>query len=562
MYSASVLRFALLFLVPASILSTLYLYFYPIFHLCAFPSPKENTFSEYLNTVRQHTHFPYLASDTHHIAPFRLLSFGDPQIEGDSSIPHLETTNLPNLKKFWKHVQPINNTISLQNLRYCLHDLIDFYLDDIPKSLGVWRKRLDHLGNDFYLGHIYRAMNWWTSPTHVTVLGDLIGSQWVNDNEFENRGWRYWNRVFRGGIKVEKELMYFDSKEFRDIQRLGRNEVSWARRIINIAGNHDIGYAGDISYARTERFARIFGVPSYELRFQYPVGERNGLVASEKPSVPELRIVVLNDLNLDIPAGSKELQEETYKFLNTIIKTSYDVDRLAHFTLVLTHVPLFKKDGICTDGPFFKYYEGKFENGVKEQNLLSSDASKILLEGIFGKSGNSNAPGKGFGRGGIILNGHDHEGCDVFHYINQSVVDGPKWEATTWQSALSSGIQNQPGIPNLREITVRSMMGAYDGNVGLLSLWFDEESWAWKYEYTNCRLGKQHIWWVVHVLDLITCVILVCYGGSILAEKCSRPQLVLTTKLDHDFQASEKHSHVNTCKHVRKIELNRYNSTE
>jgi hypothetical protein len=55
--------------------------------------------------------------------------------------------------------------------------------------------------------------------------------------------------------------------------------------------------------------------------------------------------------------------------------------------------------------------------------MLSDHASKIVLEGLFGMSANKDAQGKGQGRRGIIINGHDHAGCDVIHYIRQPGVD-------------------------------------------------------------------------------------------------------------------------------------------
>jgi hypothetical protein len=534
MFFVSVLRNALFVLVPISFLLSSYLYLYPVFHICAFPAPEDNTRSAYFNTLRQHTFSSHNASK---IAPFRLLTFGDPQLEGDSSIPDAEAATFPNFSKFWKDALLLNGTKHnpLQRLRHSLHDLIDFYLDDIPKALEVYRKRLDHIGNDYYLGHIYRTLHWWTDPTHVTVLGDLVGSQWIDDAEFEHRGWRYWNRVFRGGIRVSEELASQPAEDFQDTIMLGEDAAAWKKRIINVAGNHDIGYAGDLSQERMVRFTRVFGKANYELRFQLPVNSTTVGNASEEvaaegqddKSVPELRIVVLNDMNLDTPASSKELQDETYNFLNEIITTSHDVARHAHFTLVLTHIPMYKKDGICVDGPFFDFFDGEFNNGVKEQNHLSMDSSKGFFEGIFGMSGDAWTPGLGFGRNGLILNGHDHEGCDVYHYINQSSPPEREWRATRWADAEASRLCEEPGIPGLREITIRSMMGDFGGNAGLLSLWFDEETWDWKFDFVNCKLGTQHIWWVVHILDVITLGVGIAYGGFILT------QMILDSQKGH-----------------------------
>ncbi|TQS34714.1 hypothetical protein Golomagni_04891 [Golovinomyces magnicellulatus] len=478
-------RLALRFLVLVSILSSTYLYFYPVFHQCAFPSSEANSGSEYLNTLRYHLPYSVSPYDHDRIAPFRLLIFGDPQLEGDSSIGDIQATSFPNLKSFFTHLQQNKSLFPLKALRLCLHDLIDFYLDDIPKSLKVWHKRLDHIGNDYFLGHIYRTLHWWTSPTHVTVLGDLIGSQWVDDEEFENRGRRFWNRVFKGGMKIAEDLVSSNGEPKKMV--LGEDGENWARRIINIVGNHDIGYAGDMSSARLERFTKVFGKYNYELRFEAPVKQGSSHAVNTTSQVPELRIVILNNLNLDVPTG------------------------------------------ICNDGPLFRYYDGEYQNGVKEQYLLSEDASKNILEGIFGKSGKTDVAGEGFGRNGAILNGHDHEGCDVLHYINQSMSHEPQWNATRWDSPLSRSIRQGSRLPTLREITVRSMMGAYDGNAGLMSLWFDEATWDWKFEFNNCRFGKQHIWWVIHVLDLITFCTLVWYGIHNITKRFPRSSLRLAS---------------------------------
>jgi hypothetical protein len=226
----SVLRHALFVLIPLSVTLSTYLYLYPVFHLCAFPAPEHDASAAYFNTLRQHTFLPH---DSTKIAPFRLLALGDPQLEGDSSIADAEAATFPNLAKFWKDAFLLNGTTHspLQRLRHSLHDLIDFYLDDIPKSLHVYRKQLDHFGNDYYLGHIYRNLHWWTVPTHVTALGDLVGSQWIDDEEFESRGWRFWNRVFRHGRRVPDDVASQPAEDFQSTRRLGDDAELWRTRI-------------------------------------------------------------------------------------------------------------------------------------------------------------------------------------------------------------------------------------------------------------------------------------------------------------------------------------------
>ncbi|KAJ8066132.1 hypothetical protein OCU04_005223 [Sclerotinia nivalis] len=522
MFLISVLRYAFFLLVPLSLIFTSYLYLYPAFHGCAFPSPEYDASEAYVNTLRKHA-LPNLY-DAKKVAPFRLLALGDPQLEGESSIRDIDSVNLPNLKKFFKDSGMSSGTkhTLLQRVRHSLHDIIDFWLDDLPKAFEVYRKRFDHIGNDYYLGHIYHATHWWLDPTHVAVLGDLVGSQWIDDDEFEERGRRYWNRVFKHGERIPDEVMSQPAFEFQDTIILGDDAAAWKRRIINVAGNHDVGYAGDISRDRVARFERVFGKANYELRFQLPYNDTGSISTTvgnvDVRDIPEIRIVILNDMNLDTPVSDKDLQDESYRFLNDLISTSHAVERSALFTMVLTHIPLYKDEGICVDGPFFDFFEGEFENGVKEQNHLSRDASRGILEGIFGMSGSAEVAGQGMGRRGVVVTGHDHEGCDIYHHINQSSPEEEReWKCNRYTEAKR--VADQSGIPGLREITVRSMMGDFAGNAGLLSLWFDRESWEWQFEFVNCGLGTQHIWWFVHILDFITLIVGIVYGARSAALK-------------------------------------------
>ncbi|ROV99848.1 hypothetical protein VSDG_02999 [Cytospora chrysosperma] len=554
---ALVLRNGLRLLVPLSLVLTVYLYLYPVFLTCAFPLPPPPASSNSSNgigaalfeTAKLHLPFSNLknlkasppATDSNsdsasplRLAPFRLLALGDPQLEGDTSIPNAYAdSSFPHLNGFFSHLTSRSDDYPTfrSSTKQAMHDLVDFYFDDIPNTLESIRKRIDLWGNDFYLAHMYRTLNWWAVPTHVSVLGDLVGSQWIRDEEFERRSWRYWNRVFRGGERVPDESALWPAGEYDLAGYLGTGvyNETWQRRIINVAGNHDIGYAGDINDERMGRFERDFGKANYELRFEIPPSVlspggastiRNETAASEEHYhgqddrlVPELRVVVLNDMNLDTPALSPELQDQTYNFINGIINTASAVEYKGHFTVVLTHVPLYKPEGVCVDAPFFTFHE--HDGTLKEQNQLSADASKGFLEGIFGLSGDSAAPARGQGRRGVIVNGHDHEGCDTYHYINQTHGESPadrEWEVKRWKEAKQGGVLGAPELPGVREITVRSMMGGYGGNAGLMSAWFDEEQWEWRFDYDECPLGNQYIWWATHVVDLITIVVAIAYG--------------------------------------------------
>ena len=482
----------LVILLSITVPAAVYLYFYPVFHACSFPY--------------QDASFDASASSWHTLplplvrkkaspklkAPFRLLSLGDPQLEGDTSIPNAKDGYFPTLRTLPSNLRSASGVTGRLNiLRDASRDVLSH---ELPAKLQAWRKQVDLFGNDYYLAHIYRTLHWYTEPTHVTVLGDLLGSQWIDDEEFERRGWRFWKRVFRHGQRVGDEITGESIQEV-----LGENQ-DWNRRIMNVAGNHDVGYAGDMTEERIERFERTFGKANWEARFHYPLPKETN--ATDLDLIPELRIVVLNSMNLDTPAKSGDLQMQTYSFVNGVIGRSRPVEDRTTGTILLTHIPLHKEDGVCVDGPFFDFHGEHDGGGVKEQNHISYDAGKGLLEGIYGMSGNLDGPGGGMGRKGIILTGHDHEGCDVYHHLPLS-EDGSerRWNATRWHNARE--LPNR-SIPGIREITVRSMMGDFGGNAGLLSAWFDSDAGEWQFAYSTCSMGVQHIWWAIHVLLVVT----------------------------------------------------------
>jgi len=441
------------------------------------------------------------------IAPFRLLVFGDPQLEGDTSLPDPSNLTFPSLQTLWTtDTASLNFTTILETIQSAV---TDFCRRDIPLLLSSYRKQLDLLGNDYYLAHIYRTLHWWSSPTHVAVLGDLLGSQWISDAEFARRAHRYWTRVYANGKRIDNE-----------ITEGGRTEVlgadpAWATRIINVAGNHDIGYAGDITPMRMLRFEDAFGRTDWDVRFQLPNTSAASSPLNELYGPPELRLVVLNSMNIDGPAQDDELQGITYEFINSrVIGEARPVEDTRSVTILLTHVPLHKKSGVCVDGPLIKYWP---HGTVQEQNHLSSGASRGILKGIFGMSGSADAPMNGRGRNGLILTGHDHEGCDVWHHIPPVDIgtSGTEYEGeeekhddgNPWDAARFTASDDSLPRPGIREITVRSMMGAYGGNTGLLSGWFDNATQTWQFEYATCPIGVQHYWWAVHVLDVVVALL-------------------------------------------------------
>ncbi|KZF24494.1 hypothetical protein L228DRAFT_245440 [Xylona heveae TC161] len=489
-----------------------YLNFYPSLRRCAFARPDAG--------APRHAEHKATSINVanHSLAPFRLLALGDPQLEGDSSLPNPKESLLQSLVDVWTNRVNYDSPFGFaRDFRQAFYVLLT---EDLPQLFKYYRKRLDLLGNDYYLGQIYKTIRRTTQPTHITILGDLLGSQWISDEEFGRRSNRFWATVFADALRVEDHLMIEPST-----QNLGE-DLNWSRRLINVAGNHDVGYAGDMTEERVQRFESHFGKANWEVRFQLP-SEQLKDAHDKIQSVPELRLIVLNSMNMDSPAFDASLQQQTYDFLNKAITTSRPVEDRSSATILLTHLPLYKEAGVCVDGPMFNFWGSEYGGGVREQNHLSYEAGKGILEGLYGMSGNANAPGHGMGRNGVILNGHDHEGCDTYHYISAHTNgNGGEWKAM--RSNEASSIASDNHVPGVREITVRSMMGDYGGNAGLLSGWFDTDIGEWRFEYKTCPLGKQHIWWAVQVLQLIGLLLCFCILILLVSKRARRQSVQVT----------------------------------
>lgn len=508
---------------PVCIGISIYLYSYPYFQGCAFPVPAPR------DVARNGTSAKESPKPLPTVAPFRLLVLADPQLEGDSSIAHFDSL-------LWEPRLLIGGlrTLPLRQVPVYLFDnVVEAILGDLPKIPGNIRKSIDLFGNDFYLAHIYRTLRQFTEPSHVTVLGDLLGSQWISDEEFEWRAWRYWNRVFKSGKIGSGHLLDEtpeDTHETRQIQAeiLG-DDPDWKDKIINIVGNHDIGYAGDIDKARIDRFEKHFGLVNWKITFTLPISDYteppkagSEEIDPKKDHPPEIHIIVLNTMNIDGPVWEADEQKKTYDFINKVITTSRPVRDDRTVTLLLTHIPLYKPEGICVDGPFMDYFVESNNEGVREQNHLSEFSSKNVLEGIFGLSANYRVPGEGFGRKGLILNGHDHEGCEAYHWIPPWGRGDPSWQVLRYNETVGKLLEGSNSsrtqvdgapflnMPGLREVTFRSMMGEFGGYAALLSVWWDDDAEEWLLDFQRCKAGIQHWWWAVHIIDVIGLVLIMC----------------------------------------------------
>ncbi|PKY49471.1 hypothetical protein RhiirA4_405483 [Rhizophagus irregularis] len=329
------------------------------------------------------------------------------------------------------------------------------------------RGEIDVWANDIYLRHIYTSFVspyslFTRKPTHTIVLGDLFSSQWIGQREFNERVKRY-------------KWIFGDTRK------------EYNHKFINLTGNHDIGYNWDINQYRVNRWKNEFG----QMNFL-------DWIPSDKKKVH--RMSVINSMNVDGPALDEISRSETWSLLDNLAEER-EKDNYQTPLIFLTHIPIYKEEGICVDGPMTIYDDtGNF---IREQNHLLQNSSEFILTRL---------------RPRFIFAGHDHEGCDVTHVVRMK--ENNEYLINHYRTQDFENEKNQIILKNdytengklkeniwiVREVTVRSVMGAYSGNAGLFEINRQinkDGSEEFEYNYSSCPFVINHIPWVVFITDII-----------------------------------------------------------
>ena len=120
------------------------------------------------------------------------------------------------------------------------------------------------------------------APTHVSILGDLFSSQWIDNTEFNVRLARYQSIFPDPAHSVTAS---------QDVPVL-----------INVTGNHDIGYGYDISQSRLDRWEQAFGKSNFISSVVIPdPSQDEGVVHQPR----RLHLIVLNTMLLDGPSSDE-----------------------------------------------------------------------------------------------------------------------------------------------------------------------------------------------------------------------------------------------------------------
>lgn len=156
---------------------------------------------------------------------------------------------------------------------------------------------IDLVINDVFMNHVMYNVMKFLQPTHVIVMGDILGSQYISDKEFDSRVRRYrW--IFRDALKNEK-VCYFTI-----VGIIGSDQIAQIT-VVNLVGNHDIGYGSEVSETLVNRFEKAFG-PTNAVHWIRPP-------ATATNSTQHL-LVVANGQLLD-PARDQNLRGETWNHL-------------------------------------------------------------------------------------------------------------------------------------------------------------------------------------------------------------------------------------------------------
>jgi len=282
--------------------------------------------------------------------------------------------------------------------------------------------QIDLMYNDAYFRHIVSNIMKYLSPTHVFVLGDLFSSQYTSDREFESRLRRY-ESIFEN-VNVP---------------------------VYNITGNHDLGYAGEVTPQRLQRFEKVFGKVNDEV-----------IIADHV-------IGIVNSVNVDVSL-EKELQKQTWEHMN---KLSAQAKKGNMPLIMMTHIPLHKET----------FEEKNFENIWTKQKKLEPCAERSYT--VFNSNGhidvqnmilpestqtilNSIEPS-------FVFSGHDHDGCIYRH--NEKTV----------------------------EYTIRSMMGEFGGYAGIFEIHRNGPSdpEPFSYYYTPCTFVSTTTTTVTFIVTIV-----------------------------------------------------------
>ncbi|EFC43361.1 predicted protein [Naegleria gruberi] len=124
---------------------------------------------------------------------------------------------------------------------------------------------LNNYFNDYYFKLVFQNIHYLLRPDAIYMLGDLFSSQHVSNQEFYLRVDRF-NSIFSGMFGFVNRIFKMRSGDLHEEQRMVKERGSSDLRnlnfpyLVNLTGNHDIGYGFEANFFRIQRFIASFGV--------------------------------------------------------------------------------------------------------------------------------------------------------------------------------------------------------------------------------------------------------------------------------------------------------------
>ncbi|EEB06804.2 phosphoprotein phosphatase [Schizosaccharomyces japonicus yFS275] len=321
------------------------------------------------------------------------------------------------------------------------------------ESHNFIKGKFDLWGNDQFLRHLVSTCKFWGKPDAVVTLGDLVSFQYLDDKEAADRSRRL-QRIFG----IDNESMHSPDHK---------------PPLLSIAGNHDIGYGRELHPRKLEQWEKFYGPLNWVWHGRTRAGTKFRILGLNSQALDDVAWDEVMEGTESVDTGDDPLHSttntlntavlsfqplsdaarETWDFVLRAATTDTDVA-----TILVTHIPLYKPDGVCVDAPLV---QRDFNGRIVTQNHLSQTTTRHLL--------------RLFPNLMTVLSGHDHCGCEYKHVNDQGVV-----------------------IP---EHTLPSVMGYFGGNIGFLRL-SSEFVHNDQHRVPQTRLdlvtaGPSHLWWAL-----------------------------------------------------------------
>ncbi|KAI4881781.1 hypothetical protein NFI96_011473 [Prochilodus magdalenae] len=245
------------------------------------------------------------------------------------------------------------------------------FLSD-PHLLGAIRGHwFDKLRREWQMERAFQTAMWLLKPEVVFILGDVFDEgKWSSTKDWEDDVRRF-KQIFRHPADTE---------------------------LVVLIGNHDVGFHHEMTRYKLERFEKVFNVTSARILTKREV---NFLLVNSVALHGD-HCPICQSVENDLYSLSQALNCSTQSLHSGSMKhRCMDMQTYASTPpIILQHYPLYRvSDAECTGVDAAPPNE-RYQHFHERYDVLSQDASKMLLWWFQPR---------------LILSGHTHSGCEVFH---------------------------------------------------------------------------------------------------------------------------------------------------